>query len=268
MRRSAALATAREQAQHSCVEVETARGWVGLDELIATQNPRKVAHLVQGQLRLLELIARPRPLRPVLHELVHVLEDQIEGMVSVVMLLSEGGLHLRLGAAPNVPEGYARALDGVAVGPSGGWTVMAAFSKRPIIVEDIGRDPRWIDSREPALAAGFQACWSVPILSERGDVLGTLSMYHPRPMVPSPIHLGLLSFATVLARIAIERDRSDLEHELLGDAERLAERYRLVLRATHEAVWDWDLMSNTLLWNDGLHAFGYPGTEVGPGLEW
>jgi PAS domain S-box-containing protein len=250
------------------VEVETARGWVGLDELIATQTARKVAHLVQGQLRLLELIARPRPLTPVLHELTHVLEDQIEGMASAVMLLSDGGCHLRLVAAPNIPQGYARALDRVAVTPSGGWTALAAFSKRPVIVEDIGSDSRWIESREPALAAGFQSCWSVPILSERGDVLGTLSMYHRRPMVPSPIHLGLLSFATELARIAVERDRSDLERERLADAERLAERYRLVLRATRETVWDWDLTSNTVVWNDGLQTLGYSAADVDRGPEW
>lgn len=184
------------------MEVEVARGWVGLDELIATQDPRQVAHLVQGQLRLLELVARPRPLTPVLHELAWVLEDQIKDMVCVVMLLSDDGLHLRLGAAPSAREAYARVLDGVAVSPSGGWYAASAFSKRPVIVEDIGRDSRWIDSREAALAAGFQACWSVPILSATGDVLGTLSMYHPRPAAPSAIHLGLLSFATVVARIA------------------------------------------------------------------
>jgi PAS domain S-box-containing protein len=250
------------------VEVETARGWAGLDELIATQDPRKVAHLVQGQLRLVELIARPRPLNPVLLELAHVLEDQIEGMVSVVTLLSDGGLHLRLAAAPSIAESFARSLDGVVVGPSGGWTATAVLSKRPVIVEDIGRDARWIDSREPALAAGFQACWSAPILSEGGDVLGTLSMYHPRPAAPSPFQLGLLSFATAVARIAIERDRSDLERERLDDAERLAERYRLVLRVTREAVWDWDLTSNSVLWNDGLQALGYSEAKVDRGPEW
>ena len=250
------------------MDIETGQNWVGLDEFVTTQNPQKVSRLVQSQLRLLELVARPRPLTPVLHELAHILEDQIEGMVSAVMLISDDGLHLQLGAAPNVPEGYARALDGGAVGPGGGWTAMAAYSKRPVIVEDIRHDRRWIESRESALAVGFQACWSVPILSAGGDVLGTLSTYHSRPMAPSPIHLGLLSFATALARIAIERDRADLEHERLGDAELLAERYRLVLGATREAVWDWDLTSNTVVWSDGLHALGYPGAEVGRTNDW
>lgn len=250
------------------MEAEGAESWVGLDELIATQDPQRAAHLVQGQLRLIELIDRPMPLRTRLHEMVHVLEDQIEEMVCAVTLLADDGLHLRLGAAPSMPEYYRRALDGVAVGPSGGWSALSAFSKRPVIVEDIERDPHWIDVREPALAAGFRACWSMPILSAGGDPLGALSMYHPRPKAPSAIDLSVLNFATVLTRIAIERDRSEREHERLGDAERLAERYRMVLRATREAVWDWNVTTNVLLWNEGLQAFGYHGTEIGTGHEW
>jgi PAS domain S-box-containing protein len=250
------------------VEVGATRGWVGLDELIATQDPQKVAHLVQGQLRLLELVARPKPLTPVLNELTSVLEDQISDMVSAVMLLSQDGLRLDLGAAPSMPEGYRRALDGVAVGPGGGWCALSAYSKRPVIVEDISLDQRWIDVREPALAAGFRACWAVPILSNSGRVFGTLSMYHPRPLSPSSIHLGLLSFATVLARIAIERDLSDREHERLDDDQRLAERYRMVLKATREAVWDWDLATNVVLWNEGLQALGYHPTKVASGQDW
>src|SRR5262245_32936441 len=127
------------------------------DQLIASEDPRQIAHLVEGQLRLLALIAGPGPLTPLLDELVRILQDQIKDMVAAVLLLSDDGLHLRLGAAPNVPEYYRRALDGVAVGPSGGWSALSAFSKRPVIVEDIERDPRWIDVRDSALAAGFRA---------------------------------------------------------------------------------------------------------------
>lgn len=227
-----------------------------------------MARLVQGQLRLLELIDRPRPPIPVLDELAHVLEEQIGDTVCAVMKVSDDGLRLRLVAAPSVPDGYRHALDGVAVGPSGGSCALAAFSKRPVIVEDIGRDPRWFDTQKSALAAGFQACWSVPIVSGGGELLGTLSTYHRRPTAPSSLHLGILSFAAMLARIVIDRDRSDREHERLGEAERLAERYRMVLQATRDTVWDWDLTTQIVLWNEGLRALGHQSAEVGAGPEW
>jgi len=36
------------------------------------------------------------------------------------------------------------------------------------------------------------------------------------------------------------------------------ERYRLVARATNDVIWDWDLLTDTLLWNEAIEtAFGY-----------
>ena len=246
----------------------SAETWVGLKDLIAKQEPEKVECLVEGQLRLLELMAQPRRLTPVLEELVQVLETQIPDMVAAVALLSEDGKRLRLGAGPSLPEACARALDGSAVGPQAGWCGRSAHLRRPVIVADLETDPVWLEYRHPALADGIRACWSVPIISTAGEVLGTLALLHRRPTAPSSIHLGLITFGTALARIAIERDRADGERERLIDAERFTERYRMVLRATREAVWDWDVRNDVLLWNDGLHALGYDGSNVGGQIEW
>ena len=47
------------------------------------------------------------------------------------------------------------------------------------------------------------------------------------------------------------------------------ERYRLVSRAANDAIWDWNLLTNELLWNDGVEkVFGYSLAEVPPTLEW
>ncbi|MDF2489670.1 MAG: sensory box histidine kinase/response regulator, partial [Pseudomonas sp.] len=36
------------------------------------------------------------------------------------------------------------------------------------------------------------------------------------------------------------------------------ERYRLAFKATNDAIWDWDLVSNHVLWNDALEeAYGH-----------
>ena len=47
------------------------------------------------------------------------------------------------------------------------------------------------------------------------------------------------------------------------------ERYHLVTRATNDAVWDWDLVSNHVLWNEALTAaYGHPPDEIEPTGEW
>ncbi|WP_181017402.1 PAS domain-containing protein [Methylobacterium sp. V23] len=47
------------------------------------------------------------------------------------------------------------------------------------------------------------------------------------------------------------------------------ERYRLAARATNDAIWDWDLASDHIRWNEAVQTlFGYAGDEVGPSGSW
>jgi PAS domain S-box-containing protein len=47
------------------------------------------------------------------------------------------------------------------------------------------------------------------------------------------------------------------------------ERYRLAVRATNDAIWDWDLRRNCIEWNEALHeAYGYTLEEVDPSGDW
>jgi PAS domain S-box-containing protein len=44
-----------------------------------------------------------------------------------------------------------------------------------------------------------------------------------------------------------------------------SERFRLVAKATHDVIWDWDLLHNTLWWNEEMNTtFGYDWLEPGP----
>jgi PAS domain S-box-containing protein len=47
------------------------------------------------------------------------------------------------------------------------------------------------------------------------------------------------------------------------------QRFRAVAQATTDAVWDYDVVTNTVWWSDGLTAvFGYPQGEVSGELDW
>jgi PAS domain S-box-containing protein len=46
-------------------------------------------------------------------------------------------------------------------------------------------------------------------------------------------------------------------------------RFQLVARATNDAIWDWDLLSNDLWWNEGVRIlFGYSPEQAGPDIRW
>lgn len=47
------------------------------------------------------------------------------------------------------------------------------------------------------------------------------------------------------------------------------ERYRLAARATNGAIWDWDLTTGTVQWNEGVHnVFGYELDAIGKDIDW
>src|SRR4029078_8942818 len=68
-------------------------------------------------------------------------------------------------------------------------------------------DPLWTDYRDFAKICGLRACWSSPILSPQGEVLGSFAMYREEMRGPQPEETRLTQIATHIAGIAIDRQR-------------------------------------------------------------
>jgi PAS domain S-box-containing protein len=162
------------------------------------------------QNRVLEATLRNAPLGEVLETLLLSVEAQSQsGMLASILLLEESGQNLRHGAAPSLPKAYNEAIDGIAIGPGVGSCGTAAYCKRPVYVSDIASDSLWNDFRELALSHNLRACWSTPILSGSGDVLGTFAMYYPEPREPTESDLELVELVTRSAALVIERKRAE-----------------------------------------------------------
>ena len=160
-----------------------------------------------GQSKVLETIAANAPLGEILTSLVLLIEAQSPEMLCSVLLLSDDGNHIRHGAAPNLPEQYVRAVDGAPIGPKHGSCGTAMYRGKPVIVTDIFADPLWEDYRDLAAGTGLRACWSTPIMSGRGKVLGSFAMYYRQPRTPTGDEARLTDVATHIAGIAIEHQR-------------------------------------------------------------
>lgn len=158
-----------------------------------------------GQSRVLKMIAGNAPLSEILTSLVLLIEAQSPEMLCSVLLLSGDGNHIRHGAAPNLSPEYVRAVNGAPIGPKHGSCGTAMYRGKPVIVTDIFTDPLWEDYRDLAAASGLRACWSTPILSAKGMVLGSFAMYYRQPRTPTGDEARLTEVATHIARLAIER---------------------------------------------------------------
>ncbi len=174
-------------------------------------SPRSLfAHTLSSEavLDALKMILLGAPLNEVLTSVTRLIEGHSEGMACSIFLLAEDGLHLRYGAAPNLPEAYRAATDGVAIGPNVGSCGAAAYLRQPVFVSDIVSHPNWANFRGIVLQSGLRAAWSTPIMSQDGKVLGTFCMYYREVRHPGPGEIQLIDYASRIAGIAIERDRS------------------------------------------------------------
>lgn len=171
---------------------------------------RKQADVLRDeQARILQMIAASAPLEDVLAHLMGLVESQLTGIFSSVLLLDQDGLHLRHGAAPSLAEAFTKAIDGVRVGPKVGSCGTAVYRREAVIVTDIMTDPLWEDYRELAAVQGYRSCWSTPIVSHKGAVLGTFAMYSATVRAPTDAEMRLVDIATHIAGIAIERKQTE-----------------------------------------------------------
>ncbi|MGD9693313.1 MAG: PAS domain-containing protein [Phycisphaerales bacterium] len=115
------------------------------------------------------------------------------------------------------------------------------------------------------------AAWGATLMAAAA-VLG--AVLHRGPFADAPIGGNPeLMFALYLAVVTVTAlliaglvtERETAMHEL---SERES-RYRTLASATNDAVYDWDMSTNTLWWGEGMQRlFGYAESEVRPDLDW
>src|SRR5712664_532506 len=213
--------------------------------------------LLAGEKRLLEMIARGDSRALILEGACRLVEELASGSLSSILLLDPSTNCLRHGAAPSLPINYAEAIEGLVIGASVGSCGTAAYRAQPVIVSDIASDPLWADFRDLALAHGLHACWSTPILSSTGRVLGTFATYYREPHSPSSQEHNVIERITHLASIAIERKQAE---EKLGQSEAyLAEAQRM----TRSGSWAWNVRTGAIFWSQEIfRIFEYDPTRT------
>lgn len=159
------------------------------------------------QHKVLEAMVHEVPVREVMTLVCREVERIAPEVIASILRVDEHG-RLRPLAGPSLPDVYSEALDGVPIGPTCGSCGTAAYRGEPVMVEDIATDPLWAEFRHLALPHGLCACWSSPIKSSSGRVLGSFAFYYRRPRGPSRFHKRLVSVSVHLCALALEREES------------------------------------------------------------
>src|SRR5262249_42622881 len=159
------------------------------------------------------------------------------------------GTHLEHGAAPSLPASFITSIIGRPVNVDSGPCAMASYLNEQVIAADLTTEKRWMAYQwcPMALAHGLRACWSTPIASASGKVLGAFALYYDEPRTPTALHQALIEQYTHIARIAVERSQTDAalkrSETLLGEGERLS------LTGT---FW-WRVPTGEIRWSDQVY---------------
>ena len=228
-------------------------------------------------IRVLEQLAAGATLARTLEAVIHMIQEQSPGTIASVLVLDDDGLHLRHGAAPDLPQEYIAAIDGAAIGPRAGSCGTAAFLGRRVVVSDIATDPLWADYKGLALAHGLRSCWSEPVLDAHGKVLGTFAMYHRHAGEPGEAELQSIRVAAHLAGIAMERERGERERRYaererermerdIAERRRIEDseqRFRALAETANDGIVSADGAGMIIGWNRAARRmFGYEENEV------
>src|SRR5579872_4890083 len=129
--------------------------------------------------------------------------------VTTVLLIDASGKQLWQAGGPRVSREWISAIIPVSIALDAGLCGTAAFLKERVIVPDVATEPNWPDQfRDLAIRNGIRAAWSEPILTKNNEVLGTFALYSHDSRVPSEEDLAIIEGAGHIARIAVERKRS------------------------------------------------------------
>jgi GAF domain-containing protein len=165
--------------------------------------------------RLVQRVQRPgSQAAPVLHEALQVaraapalgaLLDEVLAFALTLLRAERGNVQLadpatgalriaaQRGFGPEFMEYFATVSDDQSA------CGRAARQHAQVVITDVTTDPGFAPHRDIALASGFRAVQSTPLVNRAGHLVGMLSTHYPRPTTPPHSDLQIISrFGTLI----------------------------------------------------------------------
>ncbi|WP_276232422.1 PAS domain S-box protein [Salinicola salarius] len=212
--------------------------------------------LMDAQQNVLDMIAGQADLKSLLNAMADWVEALFPGSVAAFMRFDPDRHTLSLLPNPRLSRRYAEQLQNVPLGPEQGAFGTAAY-RRKVMLTEIRTAPCWKALRHAAILEGFETCWSSPLITSQGELLGTFETYYRGYMPANETSQKRLRQAAALVTLAFLRDRDTHQHRTL------AEWHRSLFDNHPDGVYEFDLKGRFQQGNAALEQItGYPVDEM------
>lgn len=144
------------------------------------------------------------PLREALEILIHTALEQSDYECRCAFYIAnEEGTELRL--VTGMTDSYARCVSRFRIGRDSLACGLAAALGEPVITRDVRDDPRWANWLWMARDYDYRGCWSFPLETASGKVVGTFALYFRDPREPTGRDREVIAALTSSASIIVSR---------------------------------------------------------------
>ncbi|MGC3973687.1 MAG: chemotaxis protein CheB [Nitrospira sp.] len=220
------------------------------DRKHAADQLRESESCLAGQKEAFQAAMSGAPLKASLDVLIRTVVEQSNGTARAAFYLTNRDgttLHHITGMS----DAYARCVDGFKIGTDSLACGLAVQRGEPVITPDVEQDSRWQSWLWLARQFNYRGCWSFPVRTAGGPILGTLAWYFNEPREPSLRMMELAATVTHAAAIIISRHRETEERARVQAALQHSEsRYRALVSVTSDIVYkmsaDWSEMQSLI----------------------
>ncbi len=186
---------------------------------------------MRSHLEVLNALARGVDINEILARITTGVDEMGSGGRSVIFLIDNDNC-VTDAIGPHVDERLRNSVIGVTFNPTDGCCGAAIASGKRVVVSDVQTDPLEKDYRELLGEIGYAACWSQPIFSRNGQILGTLATFYEVKRAPSEAETIFIDGAAHLAGIAVDRRTQERQLRDASESAEMANRAKSRFLAT------------------------------------
>jgi PAS domain S-box-containing protein len=197
-----------ETAQRTWATIETARAEMRLRESEANLREKEV--WLAAQKEAFQAAMNGAPLETCLGILVNaVVAWANDGRRCAFYIADAKGE--TLSHVAGMSDAYAAAVEGFEISPESVACGLAVATGKPVVTPDVLEDARWRPWQWLAREHGYRGCWSFPIETATGKLVGSFAFYFKEPHQAQAHDYELVTAITQAASIIVSRHQENEE---------------------------------------------------------